>query len=650
MKLHLTCLIFAGILLPTFLQAAATAAAPANDHCTKATKLADVTNWCSASAQFTTAGATASGVDNPVCFPPYVSEPDNDVWFQFVSVATALNISVIGAIDNNPKGSLQYPQLVVYKGTCKEGLQEIACISDSRGFNIVETFVSNLAVGGTYYIRVDARNGKTGTFQLCVNNFSPVPSPSSDCSSAVVLCDKSPFTVPVVQGAGKNRSELTGGICLPEESSSAWYKWTCNKGGTLTFTLRPVNPADDLDFALFLLPNGVENCSVKIPVRCMASGENVGQPYRLWAKCTGSTGLRTTASDVVEDQGCAEEKDNFLAPLNMESGRSYALMVNNYHNTGNGFSIEFGGSATFVGPVAHFTVSKLKIEKEKELVIKDASSFGGGISKWEWNFGVGAKPQSAVGKGPHKVTFNSAGKKSISLSIQTGNGCKVTKVRNIEVTAVPPPPPPPPPPAPKGESATAKKQETKPVSPAEKKPEAPSPKPETSPVQPVALPPQTPPELIVEKGGQPPLEEKTPPENAPETSGTPPPQQQDTVRKMVEFSVKYVANIYFRADSASLMEKDFETLAEILRLLQENPQHLAIVEGHTNSIPSDEYCNKLAAERADTIIAWLTGKGVDSQRITRKVFGKNKPGKPDPKGVNRKWNQRVEVKIIKREN
>ena len=150
----------------------------------------------------------------------------------------------------------------------------------------------------TYYLRVSAREDNRGTFQLCVNNFNPVPPPSSDCATAVVLCDKSPFTVPNVRGAGFNKYELPFGICIDNESSSAWYKWTCSKPGTLTFNLTPVNPSDDIDFALFLLPNGVDDCTVKIPVRCMASGEIADGSFSSWASCTGATGLRTSSYDL----------------------------------------------------------------------------------------------------------------------------------------------------------------------------------------------------------------------------------------------------------------------------------------------------------------------------------------------------------------
>ncbi len=598
-------------------------AAPVNDDCSKAFPLRDVTNWCSSPRQFTNYAATPSGVESPGCFPSFFSDADNDVWFKFTAVATTASISVTGAIASNPGGTLQNPQFALYRGSCS-GLREIACMSDAQGYNIVETFVSNLAIGETYYLRVDGRNSRTGTFQLCINNFNPVPSPSSDCATAVVLCDKSPFTVPSVTSAGRDRRELPPGICVPEESQSVWYKWTCDQPGTLTFTLKPVNPSDDLDFVVFALPGGIDNHAFKVPLRCVASGENVGAPYSAWARCSGATGLRGGESDISEGEGCAEWDNNFVAPLLMEAGKTYALMVNNYHNTGNGFSIEFGGTGTFAGPKAHFTVNKLKISQGQKLWVKNASSFPGGIKNWEWNFGVGAKPQSARGAGPHAVEYSSPGKKSISLLIETSNGCQVTKVRNIQVVEAPDPPPPVKEPEPE-EAETAPEDLVEPVS---------------QPAASVSVGPM--PVTEMEKPPSP-LEEEEEDEEILQ-----PGQRFDTTRTVVEYLVNYEAVIYFKADSSSIQEKDIEVLEEVLRILQENPRQIAFVEGHTNNIPSDEYCTKLGTERAESAITWLADRGIERDRLIRKVFGKKKVVTKDYSLQNRRRNQRVEIKIMER--
>ena len=341
----------------------------------------------------------------------------------------------------------------------------------------------------------------------------------------------------------------------------------------------------------------------------MASGENVNQPFSLWAKCAGTTGLRTSSTDSMEGEGCDPGDDNFLAALKMEAGKSYTLVVNNYHNTGNGFSIDFGGSGTFAGPKAHFTVNKLKIEVGQDFYAKDASSFSGGIKKWEWNFGVGASPQTATGRGPHKVIYKKKGKKSISLSIETGNGCQVTKVRHIQV--LPPPPPP------KEKPAVAEGKE---------EPALPSISEKEERVTPVS------PNI--------PKEEKVAPPGQPATS--------DTTTTRVNYDVKYHAIVYFVADSSALDPDDYKVLAKVLEILHTNPDYQAIVEGRANSIPSEEYIKKLASARSEAVIGYLINSGINEHRIIRKVLGKKNWIMKDYSLQNRRRDQRVDVKLVKR--
>lgn len=409
-------------------------AQPANDNCNNPIILSELTSWCSDVGQFTSVGATASPEASPTCFP---NTESHDVWFAFVAQATTININLIGNTATNPGGTLEDPELALYSGNCGNGLVELECISDANNNNIVETFGGPLIVGQTYFIRVDARNANSGTFKLCINNFNQIPDPSSDCPDGVLLCDKSPFTVQSVIGAGVLTNEIDFNSCLQQEISSVWYKWTCDVSGPLSFTLNPNQDTDDLDFAVYELPNGLNDCSNKNMLRCMASGENVGQPLNTWVACTGATGLSLNASDTEELPGCQAGNDNFVAAINMVSGRSYALVVNNFSNTGSGFSITWGGSGTFLGPLADFEIIPGEgVACEEELVVIDASTFdAGNIISWDWTFGAGAVPSTANTAGPHNIMYNSVGTKYVVLTVETDAGCIVTKVIEIEIEA-----------------------------------------------------------------------------------------------------------------------------------------------------------------------------------------------------------------------
>jgi hypothetical protein len=408
-------------------------AQPANNDCRTPFAIPPSANWCSNIAQFTNVGATPSGYGAATCF----SNAGNDVWFTFTPIATDVRITIIGNTPQGAGGTLTRPEISLYLGTCGETINEQECESDATGGNVIELYKGGLAIGETYYVRVQGRGGRTGTFQLCMNNYNPPAEPGSDCVIASVLCDKNAFAVQKVTGAGNDPREANDAQCLSGfggnvESNSTWFSWTAATDGPLTFILTPLNPSDDLDFVLYELPQGALDCRNKRVVRCMASGDT-----RFPSRCMGITGLRNGSTDTSEPAGCADPRqDNFLAPLQMVAGRSYALMINNFSATGNGFSIAFGGTGEFQGPVADFTTSEpdSTICVGQSITFTDASNFGlGAIAEYKWNFGPTASIASSNQRGPHTVTFNKAGTKSIVLTVTSDKGCVVTKIKTIRV-------------------------------------------------------------------------------------------------------------------------------------------------------------------------------------------------------------------------
>jgi len=425
------------VLLLFLLTSSITWAQPANDECTGAIELSNVTDYCSNPGEFSTIGATDSG-NNPMCFPNGVDVLD--VWFSFTAIANTININVLGNVANNAGGTLVAPQLAVYTGDCINGLVEFGCFSDAFGNNFSETFLPGLTPGQTYYVQVSARLGGSGSFQLCLSNFNSPPEPSGDCVTGVILCDKSSFSVDYVLGGGNDTQELDGASCLVNcggaaETSSAWYKWTCDQSGTLSFVLTPNNPNDDLDFILYELPNGIDNCNSKNELRCMASGENTGQPLSDWIGCYGPTGLQIGDPDTGEECGCQSGNNNFVAAIDMIAGQSYALAINNFSNSSAGFSIDFGGTGTFLGPEVGFDLNPdVNIECDQSIVVLDASSFGAGaIVGWSWFFGAGATPAAATTPGPHTVAYESFGEKFVTLTVESDGGCFVTETIPVNV-------------------------------------------------------------------------------------------------------------------------------------------------------------------------------------------------------------------------
>ena len=404
-----------------------------NDECSTAYYISNVENYCSPTGLFSNAGATPSFQDQPFCWPDLT----HDVWFAFAPTKPGVFIQLTGQTALGV-GTLQQPSIAVYDKPCDQiGIDDhIACGSDLFNENVIEINLTNLIIGKVYYIRVDARGGNIGTFRLCIDVFNPVKVPESDCKSAVVLCDKSPFIVENLTSVGDDRDEVDGS-CIQEEFASVWYKWTCKDPGSLTFTLSPTNESDDLDFALYRLPGGIDDCRNKEIIRCMASGETIGQSPSYNAPCTGPTGLNLSSVDVIEYPGCDDGSDNFVAAVDMEAGESFVLIVNNYSQSGSGFEMEFGGTGTFEGPSPDFIAEALEaFECDKTIVFTDnSSSSTDPIISYLWNFGAGADLSSASTPGPHDVVYESFGNKTVALTVESSRGCLVTKILDIYIEA-----------------------------------------------------------------------------------------------------------------------------------------------------------------------------------------------------------------------
>lgn len=408
-------------------------AQPSNDNCDGAIPLR-LLNGCTSPDAYNNFGATPSGFEAPTCF----SGSFNDVWFSFVPEATDVAISIIGATGGGGSGgTLEAPEVALYLGDCIGELTTSRC-QRSNNSNAVELYKGGLIIGAQYLIRVQGVGGGTGSFQICVNNFNPPVTPGSDCPIASILCNKETFLVQSVTGPGQDRTEADAAGCFggftPVESNSTWFVWTAANNGDLTFTLTPTVQDDDLDFVLFELPNGPNDCSEKRVIRCMASGDS-----SFPSRCMGPTGLRNGETDDSEAAGCFDPRqNNFIAPLIMEEGRSYALMINNFTSTGSGFIMEFGGDGEFLGPQPSITTGTNNLCIREPLSLEDNSTYAlGEIVSWEWTFGLDADQFSATGQGPHDISYMTPGFKSVSLTITTAEGCRVTSVENFEITCCP---------------------------------------------------------------------------------------------------------------------------------------------------------------------------------------------------------------------
>ena len=103
----------------------------------------------------------------------------------------------------------QNPKILLFDG-CNSFVE----CSPGKTVDTDEFLFNNLRLNRLYYIMIESSVGGEGSFRLCVDLLNSVKIPESDCSSGVVLCDKSPFVVSSLTGAGNNANEIEANNCI----------------------------------------------------------------------------------------------------------------------------------------------------------------------------------------------------------------------------------------------------------------------------------------------------------------------------------------------------------------------------------------------------------------------------------------------------
>jgi gliding motility-associated-like protein len=405
------------------LNALAASIIPENDDIKGAKLIPLASGYCSAEKEYTNADATASGYKKG----NFWTGEGKDIWFKFTATGTDIIISVTGKV-NGSNNTLIDPLAAIYTYQETVLIEQIGSMSTQA--NLTTAYKGGLVIGQEYFIRISAENNATGTFKLCINNYNPPRKPGQDCSSASVLCSKETFTELSVSGAGSNNREALG-TCLGTESNSAWYTWTAANMGTLTFSITPTSVNDDIDWVLYDLGiNGnCSNISAQNAIRCASgSGINCVPSYFV-------TGTNLASVDLKEQLGCFPGQDGFVKYIDMIQGHVYALLVDNFSNGNNGFTVSFDGTGEFTGPSAAIEVQKnFECQSDQSFTF---SAKGTNYSALNWTFGSGADQPTSNSAGPHTITYKTAGVKTVVLEAVSNRGCSVIESYSFYVTLKP---------------------------------------------------------------------------------------------------------------------------------------------------------------------------------------------------------------------
>jgi outer membrane protein OmpA-like peptidoglycan-associated protein len=105
-------------------------------------------------------------------------------------------------------------------------------------------------------------------------------------------------------------------------------------------------------------------------------------------------------------------------------------------------------------------------------------------------------------------------------------------------------------------------------------------------------------------------------------------------------------NIFFDVNRYELKPESSTELDNIVELLKENPSLKIQINGHTDNVgkPADNL--KLSNNRANAVIQYLIGKGVDAKRLSSKGWGETQPLADNSSEHGRAQNRRTEMKVV----
>jgi len=107
-------------------------------------------------------------------------------------------------------------------------------------------------------------------------------------------------------------------------------------------------------------------------------------------------------------------------------------------------------------------------------------------------------------------------------------------------------------------------------------------------------------------------------------------------------------NIFFDTDRYELLPRSYVELKKLLRLMQDNPNMVIEIRGHTDSRGRDAYNLYLSRNRAKAVVDFLNENGIDSKRTHFVGFGSSQPVASNETEKGRQQNRRVEFLILQK--
>jgi outer membrane protein OmpA-like peptidoglycan-associated protein len=103
------------------------------------------------------------------------------------------------------------------------------------------------------------------------------------------------------------------------------------------------------------------------------------------------------------------------------------------------------------------------------------------------------------------------------------------------------------------------------------------------------------------------------------------------------------SSVTFDTSSYTIKPSFAPVLDQLAQTLQQNPEVVASVVGHTDSTGSQQYNQTLSVNRAQSVTGYLAQRGIAPQRLSATGMGPNQPIADNNTEAGRAANRRVEI-------
>jgi OOP family OmpA-OmpF porin len=110
--------------------------------------------------------------------------------------------------------------------------------------------------------------------------------------------------------------------------------------------------------------------------------------------------------------------------------------------------------------------------------------------------------------------------------------------------------------------------------------------------------------------------------------------------------VTFAADAFFDFDKSVLKPAGKAKLTDLVSKIKGINLEVIIAVGHTDSVGSDAYNQKLSVRRAEAVKAFLVSKGIEKNRIYTEGKGEKQPVADNKTKEGRAKNRRVEIEVV----